>query len=1104
MYPFWKIAIEPIIRAADARRVVEIGALRGDTTARMLDGLGADAEFHVIDPVPDFDPSAHERRFPGRYVFHRDISHNVLPHLPPMDVALVDGDHNWYTVYHELKMLADVARKADEPLPVLVMHDVLWPYGRRDLYYTPERVPAEFRQPHEQRGMRPGRSQLLPKGGLSPTLDNATVEGGERNGVMTALDDFMKEYDRPLRRVVLPIYFGLAIVVEQEQLDRHPKLEEVLDWLEGAEGRGELLELAESLRLESLLTYHNMFYGQDPRLERRAKRYLDLLKGSLLNEHYLENEARLKYLVSCATNERQPEPAKLRDPMRTMAKEMERLVNARRTGAAGHERGEAASLLPFTDMGRQRLDHLELCLDTMRRENIAGDLVECGTGRGGGAIFLRGYLEAHELSARAVWVASRFMVSDDADPKRLLAVSTDINVVREGFDRFHLLDEQVHFLQGPPEETLTDAPIEQVALVRIGGGLGSKTGVTLNRIYRRISIGGFVVVDDYATSQCQTAVDTFRERHGITDPIERIDGAGVFWRKTHEPVTVSSDTASRAARFARRIFLKPTHTPRQPPSPRRAKARPVAPAGSKDLSVVVVFYNMRREAQRTLHSLSRAYQRDIEGLDYEVIAVDNGSSPEQRLTEEFVQSFGPEFRLLDLADDATPSPADALNRGASIAAGTTIAFMIDGAHVVTPGVLHYGMAGIDAYAPSIVATQLWYLGPGQQPDTGRHGYDQTYEDKLLKKIQWPLDGYRLFEIGHFIGDRDWFDTLWESNCLFVPRSLLEQSGCYDESFSAPGGGFANLDFFERIASTPGVNLTTLLGEGSFHQFHGGTTTNTSDTSGRRASILTFGQQYGELRGRMYRHPNKRIHYFGTMVPAALRTRARQMSAPSLPGGRDDDVTDGIPTQPAIIPDELKWSFIDAFWHSLAWRQATWLGTKLDKAPTDLFAYQELIERVRPDWIIETGTGTGGRALFLASVCELLSHGQVVSIDQDASADRPSHPRITYLTGTAHAPETVERVRELTGGQCTLVVLGSWLGLEQTRAEFDAYEPFVQTGSYVVVEGTIVNGHPVWPTFGRGPAEAVRGILQRHEDFVADEDAERYGLTFNRGGFLRRT
>jgi hypothetical protein len=105
MYPFYDDIIEPLLADAGARLVVEIGALRGDTTERMLGTLGPGAELHVIDPVPAFDPTEHETRFAGRYIFHRGLSHDVLPTLPAMDAALIDGDHNWYTVFHELRLL---------------------------------------------------------------------------------------------------------------------------------------------------------------------------------------------------------------------------------------------------------------------------------------------------------------------------------------------------------------------------------------------------------------------------------------------------------------------------------------------------------------------------------------------------------------------------------------------------------------------------------------------------------------------------------------------------------------------------------------------------------------------------------------------------------------------------------------------------------------------------------------------------------------------------------------------------------------------------------------------------------------------------------------
>ncbi len=169
-----------------------------------------------------------------------------------MDAALIDGDHNWYTVYNECKAAGrGRPAAAGAPLPVMILHDVLWPYGRRDLYYSPDNIPEEFRQTYETRGMSPHKKKLLNGGGMNMQLHNAVEEGGPRNGVMTGLEDWMAEYDKPLRAVVLPIYFGLAIVVEEERLERQPELAAVLDRLESSEGRHDLLELSERIRIDA-------------------------------------------------------------------------------------------------------------------------------------------------------------------------------------------------------------------------------------------------------------------------------------------------------------------------------------------------------------------------------------------------------------------------------------------------------------------------------------------------------------------------------------------------------------------------------------------------------------------------------------------------------------------------------------------------------------------------------------------------------------------------------------------------------------------------------------------------------------------------------------
>jgi cephalosporin hydroxylase/predicted O-methyltransferase YrrM len=1099
MFPFWELAIAPVIEAVGAERIVEIGALRGETTELMLNRLAADAELHVIDPLPEFDPSEHEARFAGRYIFHRDLSLNVLPDLPAVDVALIDGDHNWYTVYNELRLLAASAANADAPLPVMILHDVCWPYGRRDLYYAPEQIPKEFRQPHATLGMYRGQEKLAYLGGVNPTMHNAQLEGGPRNGVMTAIDDFVEEFPGSIRRVVIPIYYGLAILADQRLLDAKPEVAAQLDWLEGAEGRGQLLELGESLRLQTLTSQQNLYYSRAQRVERAVHRYLELLKGALLDEHYMENEIRIDHLVRSALKGNRPMPNALRDPIRQMKDKTKHMLAARRSGKLGDDRGEIIGYFPYSTMGRVRLDHLEQCLDRVREGGVEGELVECGTGRGGGGVFLRGYLSAWEMNDRRVWIADTFrsgpsipehLVDGEKQALEVLGggpglpnLRADLNNVREAFKRFDLFDNRLRFLQGEYRDTLADAPIETISLLRLGDDLDEKAGEILDVLYDRIAIGGFVVIEDFLSPAAKKSIEEFRTRRGIDDPLERVDWSGAFWRKTSDapaPDAIESPSESTKA-----------HAP-MPPAPTRRK----------DLSVVVVFYNMRREAERTLHALSRAYQEGIDEVEYEVIVVENGSRKDQRLGKDFVRSFGREFRYIDMGMSATPTPVPALNRGVAASKGDNIALMIDGAHVVTPGVLHYGMLGLRTYGPAIVATQQWFVGPGQQGEVMVDGYDQEYEDRLFDQISWPRDGYRLFEIGHFIGERDWLDGLWESNCLFAPRRLLEQVGGFDESFTMPGGGFANLELYERLGSSPDVTVVTMLGEGSFHQTHGGTTTNLSGSEVRHDTLGSYSQHFKELRGRDFMGHRKRIHYVGSMFDEAARTRARRRIAPALfktAANRGSD----LPDQPAPIPQELATDFIEAYWHSLAWRETNWLGRRVPRPATDLFAYQELVSKLRPRWIIDIRAAAGGRAWFLASVCDLLDHGQVIAVERKQVPKRAEHPRITHIEGDSVDDDVVRRVHDMVGDDDAMVILGARATARKVSDEYRLYRDLIPIGGYLVVEDTIVNGHPVWPNYGNGPAEAVKGIVERRDDFVSDVEMSKYRLSFNPNGFLKR-
>ncbi|MEM7413020.1 MAG: CmcI family methyltransferase [Myxococcota bacterium] len=211
--------------------------------------------------------------------------------------------------------------------------------------------------------------------------------------------------------------------------------------------------------------------------------------------------------------------------------------------------------------------------------------------------------------------------------------------------------------------------------------------------------------------------------------------------------------------------------------------------------------------------------------------------------------------------------------------------------------------------------------------------------------------------------------------------------------------------------------------------------------------------------------------------------------------------------PPFVSGWITRRFHKLFYYQRAqtWRNTRWLGTDVRKCPFDLWVMQELVCELRPDWIIETGTADGGSAAYLASLCSLLGHGRVVSIDCDDQPARPVHERIEYWTGDSVDPAIVGRVRErVAGAPAVLVLLDSDHRSDHVLRELRAYGDLVTPGSYCIVEDGNVGGHPVAREFGPGPQEATRAFLAEREDFVIDRDREKFYLTFNPGGYLRRT
>ena len=194
---------------------------------------------------------------------------------------------------------------------------------------------------------------------------------------------------------------------------------------------------------------------------------------------------------------------------------------------------------------------------------------------------------------------------------------------------------------------------------------------------------------------------------------------------------------------------------------------------------------------------------------------------------------------------------------------------------------------------------------------------------------------------------------------------------------------------------------------------------------------------------------------------------------------------------------------DVFYASNAWTQATWLGSQALKNPLDLWVYQEIMAETRPDVVIETGTYRGGSAHFLASVCDLLGSGEVVSIDIEPQRDDyPEHPRITYLAGRSSTdPDVLEEVRARVGGRRTMIVLDSDHSQAHVDAELEAYAPFVPVGCYLIVEDS--NIRQIRPDLMPGPLQSIETFMASRSDFAIDREREKFLLTFNPSGYLKR-
>jgi cephalosporin hydroxylase len=210
--------------------------------------------------------------------------------------------------------------------------------------------------------------------------------------------------------------------------------------------------------------------------------------------------------------------------------------------------------------------------------------------------------------------------------------------------------------------------------------------------------------------------------------------------------------------------------------------------------------------------------------------------------------------------------------------------------------------------------------------------------------------------------------------------------------------------------------------------------------------------------------------------------------------------------------------IDAFhllWYERrqrqTWRNTTWLGRELQQCPTDLWVYQELIYRVRPDVFVEVGVKRGGLTHYLASLFDLLHGsetrmGRVVGVDLNISEAREAlkrHPRVDLVEGSSTDRPTFERVRAHCGGRPAMVLLDSDHTEAHVRAELELYRELVPVGGYMIVNDSNIGGHPALAWKDSSPYDAIHSFVADHPEWEIDRDSQKHMLTLCVDGFLRR-
>jgi GT2 family glycosyltransferase len=364
------------------KHIVEIGTAEGKLTCRLL-GFASehDAIVHSVDPLLKIDLDLWKAEHGDRFHFYQMLSLNALAKIEDMDVVLIDGDHNWYAVYHELKLIEKKTEQTGSAFPVVMLHDVGWPYGRRDMYYDPETIPEAYRKPYQYRGISPDSPELVDKGGINPHLANAIYENDLRSGVLTAIEDFQQSSDLIFTFFQVPGFHNLGILILSEILKENKSLDRLISDIVLRYSGDEYIEGLEADRMRAVIKSHDLnldfsekeenFIARASELEAEFREKLEKAEESLRTSASQAEELRKsRKAIEEELTEVQQDNQRLMQELSSSKNEKEELLRENRTvreslnGAIEEKRRLAHEL----DLAKGKLNKVEIEAEGIRAE----------------------------------------------------------------------------------------------------------------------------------------------------------------------------------------------------------------------------------------------------------------------------------------------------------------------------------------------------------------------------------------------------------------------------------------------------------------------------------------------------------------------------------------------------------------------------------------------------------------------------------------------------------------------------------------------------------------------------------------------------------------